>query len=154
MQGKTYLYATLGRTTSLSTVFGYETAAYRKYLGLPKTHVIDALCIATLATGETVPAQETTPYRIAFRPRQTRRQYHDLPRKGQGRVKYQVNEEFAGFRKGDMVRVKGTYIKQVNAIYTQGRLAFRRVKGDPPSALPRDCQLLERGRTVVWERRA
>src|SRR6266436_514616 len=88
MQGKTHLYATLGRTISLSTVFGYETAAYRKYLELPKTHVIDALCIATLATGETVPAQETTPYRIAFRPRQTRRQYHDLPRKGQGRVKY------------------------------------------------------------------
>jgi hypothetical protein len=36
MEGKTYLYATLGRTIPLSTVFGYETAAYRKHLGWPK----------------------------------------------------------------------------------------------------------------------
>ena len=50
------------------------------------------------------------------------------------------------------LRVKGTYIKQVNAMYAEGRLAFRRVKGEPPSARPGDCQLLERGRTVVWER--
>ena len=154
MQGKTYLYATLGRTASLSTVFGYETATYRKYLGLPKTHIVDALCIATLATGEAVPVQETNAYRIAFRPRQTRRQYHDLPRKGQGRVRYQVYQDLEGFRKGDIVRVKGTYIKQVNAIYAEGRLAFKRVKGEPPSARPGDCQLLERGRTVVWERGA
>src|SRR6266704_7032571 len=33
MQGKTYLYATLGCSIPLSTVFGYETAAYRKHLG-------------------------------------------------------------------------------------------------------------------------
>ncbi len=152
MQGKTYLYAALGRITSLSTVFGYETAAYRKYLGLPKTHIVDALCIATLATGEAVPVQETNTYRIAFRPRQTRRQYYDLPRKGQGRVRYQVYQDLEGFRKGDIVRVKRTYIKQVNAMYAEGRLAFKRVKGEPPSARPGDCQLLERGRTVVWER--
>lgn len=111
----------------------------------------DALCVATLATGEGVPIPQTNIYRIAFRPRQTRRQYHDLPRKGQGRVKYQVNEELAGFRKGDIVRIKGKYIKQVNAIYTEGRLAFKRVKGEPASARPQDCQLLERGRTIIWE---
>jgi HNH endonuclease len=55
MQGKTHLYATLGRAISLSTVFGYQTAAYRKHLELPKTHIIDALCIATLSTGEAIP---------------------------------------------------------------------------------------------------
>ena len=100
MQGKTFLYAMLGRAIPLSTVFGYETAAYRKHLRLPKTHVIDALCIATLITGEAAPVPQTNVYRIRFRPRQTRRQYHDLPRKGQGRVRYQVNKELAGFRKG------------------------------------------------------
>jgi hypothetical protein len=151
MQGKAYLYATLAHRVPLSTVFGYQTAAYRKYLGLPKTHMIDALCIATLLTGDAVPVQETNIYRIGFRPRQTRRQYHDLPRKGRGRVRYQVNDELEGFRKGDLVRVKGTYVKQDNSIYSNGYLAFRRVKGEPASARPKDCQLLERGRTIVWE---
>lgn len=152
MQGKTSLYATLSKLAPLSTVFGYQTAAYRKSLGLPKTHGIDALCIATLATGEVVPISQTNVYRIVFRPRQTRRRYHDLPRKGQGRVKYQVNEELAGFRKGDMVRVKGRSVKQINSIYSNGYLAFKRVKGEPFQARPGDCQLLERGRTIVWER--
>ena len=46
-------------------------------------------------------------YSVSFRPRRTRRQYHDLSCKGQGRVKYQVNGELAGFCKGDIVRVKG-----------------------------------------------
>jgi hypothetical protein len=67
-----------------------------------------------------------------------------------------VNEELAGFRKGDIVRVKGRWVKQVNSIYsatpkTQGRLAFARIKGEPPSALAKDCILLERGRTMRWE---
>ena len=154
MQGKTYLYATLGRTTSLSTVFGYETAAYRKYLGLPKTHIIDALCIATLATGEAVPVQETNTYRIAFRPRQTRRQYHDLPRKGQGRVRYQIYQELEGFRKGDIVRVKGTLIKQVNAIYAEGRLAFKRSRRTCHLRHSlQDCPIARaRARRIVWEK--
>jgi len=30
-------------------------------------------------------------YVVMFRPRRTRRQYHELPRKGQGRIKNQVN---------------------------------------------------------------
>src|SRR2546421_2866446 len=154
MQGKTYLYATLSKLVPLATVFGYETAAYRKHVGLPKTHIVDALCIATLAMGEVVPVQEINIYRIGFRPRQTRRQYHDLPRKGQGRVKYQVNEELAGFRKGDIVRVKDQFVKQINSIYSNGYLAFRRVKGESFQARPHDCRLLERGRTAVWERSA
>jgi len=152
MQGKTYLYATLSTRAPLVTVFGYETAAYRKHLGLPKTHIIDALCIATLATGEAVPVQEDNIYRIGFRSRQTRRQYHDLPRKGQGRVRYQVNEELGGFRKGDVVRIKGKYTKQINSIYSDGYLAFKRVKGEPSKARPQACQMLERGRTVMWEK--
>ncbi len=91
-------------------------------------------------------------YTIAFRPRQTRRQYYDKPRKGLGRVSYKVNEELEGFRKGDIVQVKGKWVKQINAIYSDGRLAFKRVKGQPPAARPKDCQLLERGRTIVWEK--
>ena len=152
MQGKSYLYATLGAQTALSTMFGYQTATLRKTRGLPKEHDVDALCIATYQSGETIPYHRERFYRISFRPRRTHKQYYDLPRKGQGRVKYQVNEMLAGFRKGDIVRVKGKYIKQINAIYSDGRLAFKRVKGEPPSAFPKDCQLLERGRTILWER--
>ena len=151
MQGKAYLYATLGEQTRLTTVFGYETSAYRKARGLPKTHLVDALCIATLRTGEVVPAPRENVYLIGFCPRQTRRRYHSLPRKGQGRVRYQIYEELEGFHKGDIVRVKGRWIKQINALYGDGRLAFKRVKGEPPSARPKDCQLLERCRTIVWQ---
>ncbi len=113
---------------------------------------MDALCIATYQSGFPVPYHRERFYRVLFRPRRTRRQYHDLPRSGQGRVKYQVNEEVAGLRKGDVVRVKGKYLKQINSIYSNGRLAFKRVKGEPPSALPKDCQLLERGQTMLWEK--
>ncbi len=151
MQGKTYLSATLGAHTPFSTLFGYQTATLRKWRDLPKTHIIDALCIATYYTGELVPVPENNLYRIGFRPRQTRKQYQSLPQKGKGRVRYQVNEELEGFHKGDIVRVKGRYVKQINSIYSDGRLAFKRVKGEPPSALPKDCQLLERERTIIWE---
>src|SRR5260370_28930094 len=85
MQGKNYLYATLRKQARLSTVFGYETSAYRQARGLPKMHVVDALCVATLHTGEAVPHQIENVYRITFRPRQTRKLYHSRPRKGQGR---------------------------------------------------------------------
>ncbi len=152
MQGKSYLYAALGAQTPLATLFGYQTAALRKARNLPKAHDVDALCIATYETGEMVPYDREHFYQVTFRPRRTRRRYHDLPRKGQGRARYQANEQLDGFRKGDIVRVKGKYIKQINAIYSKGRLAFKRVKGEPPSALPKDCQLLERGSTILWEK--
>ena len=152
MQGKTHLYTTLSALAPLTKVFGYETATYRKYRNMPKTHLIDALCIATLATGEAVAPPESNVYRIGFRPRQTRKQYHSLPRAGKGRVKYQVNDELQGFRKGDLVLVKGKYVKLINSIYSDGYLAFPRVKGEPPKALPRDCQVLEREGTVLWEK--
>ena len=152
MQGKSYLYATLGAEIPLSTLFGYQTATLRKARELPKEHDADALCIATYQTGEEIAYSRERFYSISFRPRRTRRQYHDLPMAGQGRVKYQVNEELAGFRKGDVVRVKGKYVKQINSIYSNGRLAFKRVKGEPPSALPKDCQVLERGQTILWEK--
>jgi hypothetical protein len=152
MQGKSYLYAMLGAQTPLSKLFGYQTATLRKARGLPKEHDVDALCIATYQSGEVIPYHRERFYSISFRPRRTRRQYHDLPRTGQGRVKYQVNEVLAGFHKGDIVRVKGRYIKQINSIYSNGRLAFKRVKGEPPSALPKDCQRLSRGQTILWEK--
>ncbi len=152
MQGKSYLYASLSAQTPLSTLFGYQTATLRKARDLPKEHDADALCLATYETGEMVPYDRERFYLVSFRPRRTRRQYHDLPRKGQGRVKYQVNDELGGFRKGDMVRVRGEYLKQVNSIYSNGYLAFKRVKGEPNQARPKDCQLLERARTILWEK--
>jgi hypothetical protein len=137
--------------TALSTIFGYQTAAFRKARGLPKTHIVDALCIASYHTGERIPEPGSNIYTIGFRPRETRRRYHDLPQKGKGRVRYQVYEELEGFHKGDIVQVKGKWVKQVNAIYAEGRLAFKRVKGEPANAKPRDCRLLERGKTIIWE---
>ncbi len=151
MQGKRYLYTTLGKQTPLTTLFGYQTATLRKWRGLPKTHMIDALCIATYHTGAVVPLPEANLYQIGFRARQTRKQYHSLPQKGKGRVRYQVNDELAGFRKGDIVLVKNRYVKQINSIYSDGRLAFKRVKGEPANAKPRDCRLLEREQTIIWE---
>jgi len=47
--------------------------------------------------------------------------------------------------------VKKKWVKQVNAIYAEGRLAFERVKGEPANARPEDCRLLEREQTIVWE---
>ena len=162
MQGKTYLYEKLSQIAQsplvkggrgvVSKVFGYQTSEYRKALDLPKRHDVDALCVATLTTGEVIPEDRENFYNIKFRPRQTRRQYHDLPRKGMGRVRYQVNCELSGFRKGDIVRVKGKWVKQINSIYSNGYLAFARVSGEPNSAQPKDCQLLQREQTVIWEK--
>jgi hypothetical protein len=152
MQGKSYLYATLGEELPLSTLFGYQTATLRKARNLPKTHINDALCIATYHTGEFVTEPESNVYSIRFRPRQTRKQFHSLPQKGKGRVRYQMYEELRGFRKGDIVQVKNQWVKQVNAIYAEGRLAFRRVKGEPANARPEDCRLLEREQTIIWEK--
>ena len=67
-------------------------------------------------------------------------------------MKYQVNEELAGLRKGDVVRVKGRFVKQINSIYSNGYLAFKRVKGESSQARPQDCQLLQRGQTILWEK--
>jgi len=151
MQGKTHLYTTLRSMAPLTTVFGYETAAYRKYRDLPKTHIIDALCIATLGEGSGIAPPESNVYHIGFRPRQTRKQFQSLPQKGKGRVRYQVNGELQGFRKGDLVLVKGKYVKLINSIYSNGYLAFPRVKGEPNAARPQDCRILEREKTILWE---
>ena len=110
MQGKTFLYDTLTQMATVSKVFGYQTSAYRKSLSFPKTHDIDALCVATLKTGKVIPhdssqAQDENFYIIKFRPRQSRRQYYDLPREGKGRLRYQVNLELSGFRKGDFEQI-------------------------------------------------
>ncbi|MBI1925156.1 HNH endonuclease [Candidatus Poribacteria bacterium] len=152
MQGKASLYQELDQMTQVSKVFGYQTSAYRKWLDLPKSHDIDALCVATLQRGLVILPNRENFYTIGFRPRQTRRSYHDLPRRGIGRVRYQVNAELDGFRKGDVIRVKGKWVKQINSIYSNGYLAFACVPGEPNAAKPKDCQLLQRGQTVIWER--
>ena len=151
MQGKTYLYEKLGQMAKLSTVFGYQTSAYRKSLDLPKSHSIDALCVATLQKEEPIKPSRANFYTVKFRPRQTRRVYYDLARFGKGRVRYQVNGELDGFRKGDIVRVKGKWVKQIFSIYSSGYLAFVRVKGEPSCAKPASCQLMQRGQTIIWQ---
>lgn len=151
MQGKAHLYSELEKGCTVGKCFGYETAEYRKALKLKKSHVIDGLCIATLRTGEVVEYHEENQYKINFRASQTKKRYFTQPKKGKGRVKYQVNEELGGFRKGDVVEVKG-FLKQINSIYSNGYLAFPRVKGEPNSASPKKCRLIEKSSTIGWKR--
>jgi len=153
MQGKAHLYAELDKIAPVEKVFGYQTATYRKALNLPKEHDVDALCVATLLVGELVPYNRDNFYEIKFRASQTRRIYFDLPRKNKGRVRYQVNSELDGFHKGDVVEVKGKWIKQIRSIYSRGRIAFPRVKEEPGSASPKDCRLLQRAPTILWNRK-
>jgi hypothetical protein len=150
MQGKHYLYAKLSQKYRLERVYGYQTAEFRKAIGLPKDHDSDALAIATLGTGELISFHRENFYKINFRPVQTRRRYHDLPASGRGRVKYHLNESSGGFRKGDIVLVKDRYVKQVNSIYSTGALAFKRVKGEPSNSMPKNCRLLERQSSIVF----
>ena len=152
MQGKTHMYNLLKNIAPVKLVFGYQTSERRKSLGLPKKHDVDALCVTILRTNEVAEWNRNNYYHINFRARQTRRCYYDMPRKRKGRVLYQVNNESDGFRKGDIVLVKGKYRKQINSIYSNGYLAFKRVKGEPSSARPKDCKLLESQRTTNKQR--
>lgn len=153
MQGKTWMYENLKELAPIEKVFGYQTSGYRKMLNLPKNHDVDALCVATLKDGEVVDWSRDNYYKINFYPKQTRRQYLDLPRKGKGRVRYQVNEDLCGFMKGDIVEVKG-FLKRVNSIYSNGTLAFARVKDEPGSVAPKRCKLIEKGKTILWKKAA
>lgn len=151
MQGKQSLYKLLSRFGEVKTIFGYQTAEYRKALGLAKDHDVDAFCIANYFSMYDLSYHKENCFRVSFRPRQTRRCYHDLPKPGKGRVRYKVNELLEGFRKGDIVMVKDHFIKQINSIYSNGRLAFKRIKGEPASALPKNCRLLLKQKTIVFD---
>jgi len=150
MQGKNDLYFELNKKYKVAKVYGYETSAFRKEHGLPKDHDADALAVATLKTGEVIPFHKENFYTINFRATQTRRQFYDLPRKGKGRVRYQVNSSLEKFSKGDIVLVKEKYLKQINSIYSNGVLAFKRVPGEPFSSTPKNCRLLERKNSLVF----
>ncbi len=150
MQGKHYIETNVRQKYGFERVYGYQTAEFRKKIGLPKNHDSDALAIATLGTGEIIRFHRDNFYNINFRPVQTRRRYLDLPKKGRGRVKYQINENSSGFRKGDIVLVKDKYVKQVNSIYSAGTLAFKRIKGEPNNSMPKNCRLLERQSSIVF----
>jgi len=82
MQGKTLMYQELEKIASLSTVFGYQTAAFRKSCDYPKEHWIDALCIANLETGELIQPEKENHYEIWFRAKQARRIFNTQPSKG------------------------------------------------------------------------
>ena len=118
MQGKAHLYATLKQVAPVSTVCGYETAAYGNYRELPKAHINDAFCIATLLTGEVIAPPQSNVYAINFRPRHTRKQFHSLPQKGKGRVRYQVNAALNGFHKGELVLVTRSIINSLEILRT------------------------------------
>jgi len=150
MQGKHYLYSELSQKYSFERVYGYQTAEFRKEICLHKDHDSDALAIATLGTRELISFHRENFYNINFRAVQTRRIYHDLPARGRGRVKYQINESSGGLSIGDIVLVKGRYVKQVNSIYSTGALAFKRVKGEPSSSMPKNCRILERQSSIVF----
>lgn len=152
MQGKTHMYGLLCETAPVKKRFGYETHDYRKILDLEKDHYIDALCLATIEDGEVVEPSTDNYFDVNFLPHQTRKQYHSCPQKRKGRVKYQVNKELRGFQKGDVVLVKGKWEKRIWSIYSNGSLAFPRVKGEPVSSVPKYCQLLEKSKTVYFER--
>jgi hypothetical protein len=157
MQGKAYLYNYITNYFgNLQLVYGYQTSELRKTHNLPKDHDIDAMCVASLN-----PAMHRFPtynrnnyYEIRFRPRQTRQQFYAQARKGKGRVRYQVNSEVAGLRKGDLVLVKGKYVKQINSIYSNGNIAFARVKGEPSAVKPDKVRLLEKQKTLMWAKAA
>lgn len=152
MQGKTYMYDSLRQIAPVSLVFGYQTYEYRHILRLPKDHHIDALCVATLLDGEIVAPREDRRIDVSFLSRQTRRQFHSCPQKGKGRVRYQVNEELDGFTKGDIVRVRGKWEKRIWSIYSSGSLAFPRVKGEPSTSVPKKCKLLEKAKTLMFQK--
>jgi len=78
------------------------------------------------------------------------RQYFDSPRKGKGRVRHQVNAELAGFHKGDIVKVKGKYVRRVRTIYSRGSLGFYEEK--PGDSVPKYCRLLQKATTIIWNR--
>ena len=159
MQGKNQMYNQLSKIAPVSLVFGYQTAEFRKNNGFAKEHFLDAVCVACLpfaapknsrpSASEVVSPSTDNLYFITFRPRQVRQKYHVLPQKGKGRVLYQRNESLSGFQKGDIVLAKG-FIKQVNAIYSTGMLAFPRVKGEPYASVPKKCKLLEKNKTINY----
>ena len=149
MQGKTYMYKELSKDYNLSLVYGYQTSEFRKSLNLPKDHDVDALCISTLQTGEIIPYNRDNFYNINFRAVQTRRQYHDLPRKVKGRIKYQVNKELQGFRKGDLVLVKGKWLKQINSIRSTNYLKFKKILNEPGEVNPKFCRLIENNISII-----
>ena len=91
MQGKTLMYQELEKISPLSTVFGYQTAAFRKAGDYPKEHWIDALCIATLETGEFIQLDKENHYEIWFRAKQTRRIFDTQPKKGGMRRRFITN---------------------------------------------------------------
>ena len=149
-RNKCYLYSQLKGMFSFDTVFGYQTADYRHILQLPKTHDVDALCIATLQKNEIVDYNKDNFYNIHFRAKQTRRKYLDQPKKGIGRKKYQVNKELDGFFKGDIVLVRDKFLKQVDSILSNGVLAFKRVIGEPTASVTRKCRLIEKRPTLIF----
>lgn len=89
-------------------------------------------------------------YSINFRPRQTRRQYFDLPRKNKGRVRYQVNKELDGFRKGDLVLVKNKWVKQINSIYSNKQFKFKFSSSNFFTTSSKNCKLLLKNVTLNW----
>jgi len=86
MQGKKLMYQELRKIAPLSTVFGYQTAFFRKAFDYPKEHWIDAICVANLENSEVVSSglslDQDNHYSIWFKAKQTRRIFDTQPKKG------------------------------------------------------------------------
>ena len=150
MQGKAYLYSEIRKLYNLELRFGYETSARRKGLGLEKDHDIDAAVLVMLGTNKVLYTHKFNFYSVVFRAVKNRRQYFDQPKKGKGRVKFQVNEELEGFKKGDLVLVREKYLKQINSIFSVGRFSFTRGKDKVRTATPKFCRLIESAPSMVF----
>jgi len=169
MQGKTYLRTELSKIARVSLTYGYITSENRKKNNLPKEHFIDAIVIAGLQNIKEVPKHY---FSVSFLPRQQRKLFFTLPKKGKGRVVYEVNDfvatdgkkvilgkkqfgkttvkdGFTVFHKGDLVKVKG-FVKEINSIYSDGTLAFARIKGEPNSSSPKKVKLLRKRQTIKY----
>jgi len=142
----------LSKISELRKVFGYQTSEYRKDRQIEKSHDLDAMCIIDVGFNRQTEFNRDNYYEINFRPKQTRRQYFDLAQKGKGRVKYQVNEELKGFRKGDIVFFNGKE-RQINSIHSVGRLAFAKDNEKQISCKPENCKLLERQKTIIFNKK-
>jgi len=136
------MYQELEEIAPVSLVYGYQTSSKRKADSLPKEHWIDALCIATLETGEFVVPDKASHFTIRFRAKQTRRIFNTQPSKG-GRIKqwqkyrglasngedcilvdkrdksFVLPDGYTFYKKGDVIEING-YSTQIASINGKG----------------------------------
>ncbi|MBC8229942.1 HNH endonuclease [bacterium] len=123
MQGKNLMYQELEKIALLSTVYGYQTASFRKACSYEKEHWIDAVCITNLETDEFIPPDKENHYQIWFRAKQTRRIFDTQPTKGGVIKQWQKYKGLASNRKNCVLvdkRDKNFVLPLGYTFYTKG----------------------------------